>query len=137
VTLTTTVKAPVLTVNKGITAVQAPNNGAVCTPTNQSNGLPCTVVPGSVLTYTVTVTNAGNGNATNVVITDLIPQYTTYKPGSIKTGSSVGSLVARTDASDGDGGRYENGAVIAGAAGNLSPLGPGGTWVLEFQVTVN
>ena len=134
---TTTVKAPVMSVVKGIFAIQAPNGGALCTPTNTTNGSPCTVVPGSVLTYRVTATNSGNGNATSVVLTDITPQYTTYKAGSIKTGSSSGSLTARTDATDSDGAEYNSGssAVVVPDGGTLT-LGPAGTWVVEYQLTV-
>jgi len=135
---TTTVKAPVMSVAKGIIAIQAPNGGAVCTPTNTTNGSPCTVVPGSLLTYQVTATNSGNGNATSVVFTDITPQYTTYKAGSIKTGSSAGTATARTDATDGDGAEYNSGAraVVVPDGGTLT-LGPAGTWVLQYQLTVN
>lgn len=135
---TTTVKAPVLSMSKGLTAIQAPGGGAVCTPTNTSNGSPCLIYPGSVLTYTVTTTNTGAGNATSVVIADLIPQYTTYKTGSIKTGSSSGSLTARSDDTDGDGAGFNpgNSSVIT-PDGNTLTLGPAGTWVVQFQVTVN
>jgi uncharacterized repeat protein (TIGR01451 family) len=136
---TTTVKAPVLSMIKAITDVQAPSGGAHCTPTTPqdgNDGYPCTIVPGSVITYQLTTTNSGNGNATTVIITDLIPLNTTYVTGSIRTGATAGSLTARTDAADGDGGRHEGGAVIAGGAGNLN-IGAGGTWVVEFKVTVN
>jgi len=135
---TTTVKAPVLSVVKGVTAIQAPGGGAVCTPTNTTNGSPCKVVPGSVLTYTVTITNSGTGNATNIVITDIVPQYTTYKADSIKTGSSIASLTARNDAVNGDGGAFNSGtnSVVVPDGGTLT-VGASGTWVLQFQVTVN
>jgi uncharacterized repeat protein (TIGR01451 family) len=138
---TTTVKAPVLHMTKAITDVQAPSGGAHCTPTTPTggnDGYPCTIVPGSVITYQVTTTNSGNGNATAVVITDIIPLHTTYVAGSIKTGTTTGSLISRTDATDGDGGRHDSGsnAVIAGGAGNLN-IGASGTWVVEFKVTVN
>lgn len=135
---TTTVKAPVLNMTKAITAVQAPGGGATCTPTDGTNGSPCTIVPGSVITYQVTATNSGNGNATAVVITDIIPLYTTYVTGSIKTGTTAGTLITRTDASDGDGGSYDSGsnAIVVGGAGILN-LGASGTWVVEFKVTVN
>jgi len=137
---TTTVKAPVLSVTKALTYVVQPAGiaPATCTPTNTATGAGCSYYPGSVLTYQVTTTNSGTGNATALVITDIVPTHTTYKAGTIKTGSSAGSLTARTDAADGDGGRFDSGAnaVIAGGSGNLT-LGPGGTWVLEFQVTVN
>jgi len=135
---TTTVKAAVMSVVKAVTAIQAPGGGAVCTPTNSTNGAPCAVVPGSVLTYTVTATNSGAGNAANIVFTDITPQYTTYVAGSIKTGSSIGTLTARTDATDGDGAEYNSGthATVVPDGGSLS-LGPAGTWVLQYQLTVN
>lgn len=135
---TTTVKAPVLHMTKAIVAVQAPGGGATCTPTDGTNGSPCIIVPGSVITYQVTATNSGNGNATAVVITDIIPLHTTYVASSIKTGTTAGTLISRTDASDGDGGSYDSGsnAVVTGGAGILN-LGASGTWVVEFKVTVN
>lgn len=135
---TTTVKAPVLTVVKGLTAVNAPVTGVLCTPADTTNGSPCTVVPGSVLTYTVTITNSGNGSATSVVITDITPTYTTYKAGSIKTGSTVPTLTARTDATDGDGAEYNSGShsVVVPDGGTLN-IGASGTTVVQFQVTVN
>lgn len=135
---TTTVKAPVLSMTKAITAVGAPGGGATCTPTDGTNGSPCILVPGSVITYQVTTTNSGNGTATALAITDLIPAHTTYVAGSIKTGATTSSLTLRTDATDGDGGGYDSGsnAVIVGGSGNLN-LGATGTWVVEFKVTVN
>jgi uncharacterized repeat protein (TIGR01451 family) len=137
-TLTTTVKAPVISVSKGLTEVQSPGGGAVCTPTNTANGSPCTVVPGSVLTYMVTVTNSGNGNATNVVITDIVPQYTTYKTGSIKTGATVSSLTPRTDSADGDGAEFNAGSnSVVVPDGSALTVGAMGTTVLQFQVTIN
>ena len=135
---TTTVKAPILSMIKAITAVQAPGAGAVCTPTNPTNGSPCILVPGSVLTYQVTTTNSGNGNATVVVLTDILPNHTTYKAGSIKTGSSAGTLTARTDATDGDGAEFNSGGnAIVVPDGSTLTLGPAGTWVFEFQCTIN
>ncbi|TES95110.1 DUF11 domain-containing protein, partial [Patescibacteria group bacterium] len=38
--------------------------------------------PGDTLTYTLDYSNTGNGVATNVVVTDIIPRYTTYVDGS-------------------------------------------------------
>mgnify|MGYP000857589901 FL=1 len=135
---TTTVKAPIISVVKGVTAIQAPGGGATCTPTNTTTGAPCVVLPGSVLTYTVTATNSGAGNATHVVLTDLTPQYTTYKAESIKTGSSVSTLTTRTDAVDADGAEYNSGshAVVVPDGGALT-LGPAGTWVMQYQLIVN
>jgi uncharacterized repeat protein (TIGR01451 family) len=135
---TTTVKAPIMSVVKGVTAIQAPGGGAICTPTDTTTGAPCQVFPGTVLTYTVTATNSGVGNASNVVLTDMTPQYTTYKAGSLKTGSSVSTLTTRTDAADADGAEYNSGnhAVVVPDGGSLT-LGPAGTWVLQYQLIVN
>jgi len=118
-TFVTTVTAPVLTITKTVSPAG-----------NQP--------PGTELTYQATVTNIGTGVATSVIISDMMPQYTTYVAGSIRTGATAGSLAARTDASDGDGGRYDAGTevVTAGGSGVLS-LGDGGTWVLEFKVTID
>ena len=117
--LTTTVTAPVLSVYK--TVEPAGNHP-----------------PGTELTYTITVTNNGSGVATSVVITDTIPDYTTYVPGSIKTGPNTGSLTSRTDAADGDGAQYNSGTntVVAGDSSNIT-IGPGSTWVLQFKVTID
>ncbi|MFC1838221.1 hypothetical protein ACFL1N_01475 [Thermodesulfobacteriota bacterium] len=118
-TLTTTVTAPVLGLNKAVS------------PTGPQP-------PGTELTYTVTVTNNGTGAATAVVISDIIPTYTTYKAGSISAGSTVGTLTSKTDANDGDGARYDSlsGAVIVPDGSSLS-LGPGGTYVVRFTVTID
>jgi uncharacterized repeat protein (TIGR01451 family) len=119
VTFTTTVTAPVLSITKSVS------------PTGNQP-------PGTVLTYTATVTNTGSGVATSVIITDMIPTYTTYVAGSIRTGASTGTLTARTDDTDGDGGRYDSGTgvVMAGGSNALS-LGSGASWILEFKVTID
>ena len=117
--LATTVTAPVLTITK-----------AVSPSGNQA--------PGTVLTYTVTVTNTGAGTATAVIITDLIPEFTTYVPGSIKTGDTVATLETKTDAADEDGAHYvsgDNPAVIGGNAANS--IAVSGTFILQFQVTID
>jgi len=57
--ITTTVHTPVLTIEKTVT------------PTGEQP-------PGTVLTYTITVTNTGSGMAKNLHIIDVIPDHTTY-----------------------------------------------------------
>jgi uncharacterized repeat protein (TIGR01451 family) len=116
VSLTTTIAAPVLAAAKTVSPAG-----------NQP--------PGTELTYSVTVTNSGTGTATSVVISDLVPAFTSYVPESIKTGSSEANLVARTDADDGDGAHYDGGsdAVI----GDGTSLGSGGTYVVQFKVTID
>jgi uncharacterized repeat protein (TIGR01451 family) len=138
---TTTVTAPVLAIAKQLVLVVHPAgvlnySESPCTPTNKSTGAGCSYYPGSVVTYQITATNNGAGNLTNLILTDPVPANTTYKTGTIRSGTSVGTLAARTDTADGDGGRYEGGAVISGA-GSTIDLGPGATWVVEFQTTIN
>ncbi len=41
------------------------------------------VLPGDILEYTLSFTNTGQDGATNVVLTDPIPAYTQYVPGSL------------------------------------------------------
>ncbi|MFC1976523.1 beta strand repeat-containing protein, partial [Chloroflexota bacterium] len=41
-----------------------------------SHGSP--IAPGDTITYTITITNNGTGDATGVVLTDTVPQYTQY-----------------------------------------------------------
>jgi uncharacterized repeat protein (TIGR01451 family) len=114
--LTTTVTSPVLTVTKTVL------------PTGNQP-------PGTELTYTITVQNGGTGTATSVVMSDLVPNFTTYVTSSIRTGSALGSLVRRTDATDGDGAHFDTGsnAVIS----NNTTLGAGGKLIIEFKVTID
>lgn len=137
---TTTVTAPVLSIVKALTYVQQPAGitPTTCTPTDTSTGAGCNYYPGTTVTYTMTATNNGTGNATEVVMNDYIPANTTFVSGSIKTGQSVATLSSRTDAADSDGGRYDSGATLV-SCGSGSPIsiGPGSTWVLQFQVTIN
>jgi hypothetical protein len=57
---------------------------------------------------------------------------------SIRTGVTAGSLTTRTDTADGDGGEFNTGAnAIVVPDGSTLTLGPAGTWVFEFKVTVN
>jgi uncharacterized repeat protein (TIGR01451 family) len=84
--------------------------------------------PGTTLTYSVTALNSGSGAATTVVISDQIPENTTYVPGSMKIGAA-----AKTDASDGDGASKSGNSVVF----TLPQLGPGGSTTVSFEVTIN
>jgi uncharacterized repeat protein (TIGR01451 family) len=113
--LTTTVTAPVMALLK--TADKA------------------TAQPGEDITYTSTATNNGSGVATDIIISDPIPLFTTYVPGSIETGTSLANLESRSDADDGDGGHFDpnTGTVLA----NTPTVGAGGSFILRFRVTVD
>ncbi|TLN04465.1 DUF11 domain-containing protein, partial [bacterium] len=121
---TTTIAAPViLTVTKNAPAAANPND---------------------VITYTVSFTNTGTGNAGSIIISDAIPQYTTYQPGTIKYQIGAGPLVTATDSgADADGAALVGGATWPGGSINVgAPYGTislpaGQSFYLEFQVKVN
>jgi large repetitive protein len=66
-------------------------------------GDPAVLEPGDVLRYTLTVVNIGDEDAVNVMLTDALPAFTSYVPGSTTL----------------------NGASVADAAGGTSPLAAG------------
>ena len=109
---TTTVSAPDMTVVKGV----APSGPQP---------------PGTVLTYTITVTNNGSGAAVAVVLTDPIPANTTYVPGSITLGGVGKTDVALDDEADFN---LTTGGAITVSIGGLAP---GGSAVVTFQVTID
>ncbi len=76
------------------------------------------VQPGDVITYQLCFANTGNGNATNVVLTDMIPSRTTYVEGSASP-AAVYDPVART------------------LTWNLGTLGPDTNACGTFQVRVD
>ena len=116
VTFTTTVTAPVLEVVKAVD------------PTGSQP-------PGQELTYTVTTTNNGSGQATNVIIVDEIPEFTTYVLGSIKIGSSSEILSACSDENDADDAYYDNATPAVKTKGIT--LEAGEARVLQFKVTID
>lgn len=88
--------------------------------------------PGTLLTYTVVVTNNGTGAANTVVLTDPIPANTTYQAGSITINAA-----ARTDGADADNADYNvtNPGFVTVTIGSLP--GAGGTSTVTFQVHIN
>lgn len=88
--------------------------------------------PGTVLTYTITVTNNGSAGASSVVLTDPIPANTTYQLGTITYNAAP-----RTDGLDGDNANYNitNPGMITVNIGALA--GAGGSVTVTFQVQIN
>ncbi|HEX6853148.1 MAG TPA: DUF11 domain-containing protein [Candidatus Polarisedimenticolaceae bacterium] len=88
--------------------------------------------PGTVLTYTIVVTNNGAGAANAVVLTDPAPTDTTYVPGSITVGGNP-----RTDAADPDDSDFgfTNAGQVTVNVGTLAA--GGGSVTVTFQVTIN
>jgi uncharacterized repeat protein (TIGR01451 family) len=87
--------------------------------------------PGTLLTYTVVVTNTGNTAASNVVLTDAIPSNTTYVLGSI-----VYNGTPQSDAADLDNGDHNDTNPNAVTV-NVGALAVAGSVTVEFQVTID
>lgn len=88
--------------------------------------------PGTVLTYTIVVTNNGAGAANAVVLTDPAPADTTYVSGSITVGGNP-----RTDGADADDSDFgvTNAGQVTVNVGTLAA--GGGSATVTFQVTIN
>lgn len=88
--------------------------------------------PGTVLTYTMVVTNNGTGPANAVVLTDPIPTNTTYQAGTITYNAAT-----RTDGADADNADHNitNPGEITVSIGVLAA--GGGTATVTFQVVID
>lgn len=84
--------------------------------------------PGQELTYTVTVTNVGQGLATETTVRGPIPTYTTYVADSVTVDGQ-----ARSDNDDADGVTVGHREVVV----KLGPLGSGGSRTVQFKVTID
>jgi uncharacterized repeat protein (TIGR01451 family) len=116
---TYTVSTAALTVTKTSAVISDPANGT----TNPKR------IPGATVRYTITVTNNGAANASNVVITDPIPANTTYAGSSLTLNTA-----SLTDVVDLDAGSVGAGGVTV----NAGTLNSGGsTATITFDVTIN
>lgn len=84
-------------------------------------------MPTAVITYSIQVTVAGSGTAANVVVTDSVPNSTTYIDGTLQLDGA-----ALTDAADGDAGEITGGNIVV-RLGDLQDAA--GT--VTFQVTID
>ena len=108
-TLTTTVKAPVITVVKSVEPQGAQP-------------------PQQELTYNIVVTNTGSGVAYDVVVHDRVPVHTTYV-----TNSGLVDGVTRTDAADGDILQIDNREIVV----KFGAIGPSGSHTITFKVNID
>ena len=102
-------------------------------------------LPGAVVEYCISVTNAvGGATATNISISDLVPTNTTYSAGTIRVNGTVTSPGAGqtcaagtvvTDAADADAGSF--GTPANTVAGSLTNITGGNSSALIFRVTLN
>lgn len=118
-----TVSAPVLSVVKTSTIVSDPLNGT----TNPKN------IPGAVVGYCITVTNAAGGAAANnVAVSDPLPAQTTYD-------STYGVFTNGTATCTSDAGTTKTtpaaGTTIV--SGTIPTVAAGSTRSVYFQVTIN
>lgn len=122
VTITTTVTAPSLSIV--LSQAHVYGVGTIANP-----------APGDTIEYTLTITNSGTGNATNLTTSNAIPTNTTFGPDSYGTGKGIlVDNVAKTNASDADGATYSGGTVTTGP---FTVTGGGGTKVIKYRVAVN
>jgi len=97
-------------------------------------------VPGSTLTYRITVQNTGIANATAVVVTDPMPLYTTYTAGTAKLDTALlvsyaAAVTTLTDPVDSPTDEYDFTANIATLT--IGTLAGGTNVVLYYQVTID
>lgn len=99
------------------------------------------VEPGDVLRYTVTATNPGGDDATNVAISDPIPTHTAFVPGSLvvdgiaKGDGFIGTDEAGFDVQNNRAVFWVGAGASAGAGGTLAA--GTGTATVSFDVTVD
>lgn len=86
-------------------------------------------VPGSVATFTITATVSGSGSVDTLVVTDTIPEGTTYSAGSLALDGTP-----LTDASGDDAGE---GADASGISVDLGTVAGGTVHAITFDVTVD
>ena len=88
-------------------------------------------VPGATLRYQIDVTVADGATAQNSVLTDPLPQYTTYAAGSLLVnGQPI------TDAADADAGEFDQ--TLPGIVVRLGDLAvANGTQTIIFEVTID
>lgn len=90
---------------------------------------------GDTIAYTISVTNTGNDNAVNTVITDVVPTGTTFVPGSLKI-NGVTKTDGATDEAEFDG---TNVIFRVGTGANTTQGGQlniNETVTMSFEVTV-
>jgi uncharacterized repeat protein (TIGR01451 family) len=86
-------------------------------------------VPGTIASFTIEARVSGTGTVSNLVVTDAIPEGTTYAPGTLALDG-----VALSDAEDTDAGEASDDAGIAVTLGNVTAQS---TQKVTFDVVVD
>lgn len=89
-------------------------------------------VPGATVTYTVTVEVTSAGTATAAVFRDVVPEFTTYSPGTIVLNGAPLTDVADADAAELD---SSSAPTVVVRLGDLTQAD--GPQVIEFRVTID
>jgi len=116
-----------VTIAKTETLISDPVNGAAPNARH---------IPGAVVQYVVTVTNAAASalSATALTISDVIPAGVTFAPDTYALGFGIDlGGAAQSNIVDGDAGSFGAGTVTV----SLPTLAPGASAVITFRVTVN
>ena len=104
-------QTPEIASNLVETVIQAPEIELIKSGPDRS-------APGQIITYTIAYTNSGPITATGVLVTDLIPTFTTYQANSLALDTGSG-YVRLTDADDQDAGRF-SGSLVSVRPGRFS-----------------
>ena len=89
-------------------------------------------VQGSVITYTLVFEAAGSGDITSVLLTDNIPDNTTYRPGTLTLDGA-----AKTDASGDDEATFNAGTTPNHIEVDLGTVTAPATHTVTFQVEID
>jgi len=133
----TTVTVAALTVVKYVANITDPVAGGGSTVTIDTGGGAGSITyytsgvtgdPGDTLEYLIEVNNGGTSSATNVVLSDPVPAFTTYTASSMRLDTGTGTFAAVLDGdADADGGETDSATVYfyAGSGGTDGAIGVG------------
>jgi uncharacterized repeat protein (TIGR01451 family) len=110
------------------TTVQAPRLSVL-------KSAPANAASGQIITYTLAYSNAGQVDATGVVILDVVPISTTYVVDSLAIYTGTG-WVSLTDANDGDQGTYITPTLIFTPGVTPGTVAGGESGVVRFSVQI-
>ncbi len=145
-----TVESVTVTANGGLCNASATDTATVSGAFLQLNktALETQAAPGQPIHYMIQVSNTSNLTANKVVVTDAIPQYTNYVPGSLCEDTSCTKNATTctstfTDAAGDDRAEYDSSNTLVrfrlgtGAdATNGGTMAPGAATCIKFQVQV-
>ena len=108
----------------GITSVDLAKSATIVDPFGGTSA-----VPGSVVTFTITANVAGTGSVDGLIVTDAIPDGTTYAAGTLALDGNT-----LTDAAGDDAGEASD---AAGITVDLGTVAGGTSQSITFEVTID